>query len=74
MFGFFAGVLIGWVTMVLWVWFAGRQFPATPESNSYAAGYANGFEDALAEVRAKRSAAGKKAAQTRLVKGVVSGL
>lgn len=68
------GLLVGWVTMALWVWFAGRQFPATPESNPYADGYANGFQDALEEVRLKRSAAGKKAAQTRLVKEVIHGL
>jgi len=68
MLTFFAGLSLGIVATALWVWYADRQFTPTLPS-SYENGYANGFQDALDEMRAKRQAAGQKAAETRKAKG-----
>jgi len=64
MLGFIMGVLGGWATMALWVWFAGRQLP-NQQNASFEAGRVRGRAEMEAEFRAKRSAAGKKAAHTR---------
>lgn len=61
--GFAAGV----IATALWVWFADKQFPGII-STDYTEGYASGFKDAMTEIRAKRSAAGQKAAETRKAK------